>query len=222
MDDKVETRSIIAVPMDIAGKMFAKKEKKDLLLIHGAWSTNTTFNYLLERLKSCKTLGNVLYADYDTHTHSVSDVVAHGTRLLEKATNPVVVVGHSMGGIAALNFHDHPKVESIVTVASPIDGLSLNRFLQMFLTYRSPTLSDILHMSSYLLDTHDIKYTKPITCIVTTRGYNPAWYEKSDGVVPVSSQKRWVPDTARIHEVPYNHHEVLQSPEFFEVVKEKM
>lgn len=212
----------MVVPSKDTIEKMLKKEKRDLLLIHGAWSSPTTFNYLREKLKGCKALGATTCVEYDTNTNSIRDIINVCNKFLDKSTNPVVVVGHSMGGIIAVNLHDHANVDSIVTVACPLSGLNINKFLQVLIAYRTPSISDIMHLSPFIMQTHSHEYTKPITCLITTKGYNPAWYEKSDGVVSVSSQKRWVPNSARIHEIPYNHHEVLQSEEFYEVVRDKV
>lgn len=212
----------MVVPSKDTIEKMLKKEKRDLLLIHGAWSSPTTFNYLKEKLKGCKALGTCTSIEYDTNSMSIGNIIDQCNRVLDTATHPVVVVGHSMGGIVAVNLHDHPHAESIVTVACPLSGLNINKFLQVLIAYRTPSISDIMHMSPFIMQTHSHEYTKPITCLVTTKGYNPAWYEKSDGVVSVSSQKRWVPNSARIHEIPYNHHEVLQSEEFYEVVRDRV
>lgn len=212
----------MVVPSKDTIEKMLRKEKRDLLLIHGAWSSPTTFNYLKEKLKHTKELGNVTCIDYDTNNTAIADIITICKAVLDKATRPVVVVGHSMGGLIAINLHCHPAVESLVTVATPLSGLNINKFLQALIAFRTPSVGEVMHMSPFIMQTHACEYTKPITCLITTKGYNPAWYEKSDGVVSVSSQKRWVPSSARIHELPYNHHEVLQSEEFYEVVRDKV
>lgn len=206
---------------DILEKM-KSKNKVDLLLIHGAWSSKNAFNYLQEKLKKHKAIGDVYHLEYDINCTDFDSIIRNGNQLIDSATREVVVIGHSLGGLFALNLHDHDKVRAIVTVASPLSGIPINRFVGMLLTYRSPCLSNIFHMSDFINDTHGKEYTKPIHCVVTTQGFNPAWYEKSDGVVTVNSQKRWTPKTAKIHMVPYNHHEVLQTDDFVDIVESEI
>lgn len=212
--------------MDILGK----RNKKDLLLIHGAWSSKNTFNYLIKNIRPnarfsttrSSTIGKVHYCCYDNAETSLAKIVEHAQQTLDWAENPTVVIGHSMGGLVALNTHDHPAVESIVTIASPIDGININKFVQALIAYRTPVLNDLFHRSNFLNQTQQKVYTKPISCVVTTEGYNPAWYEKSDGVVTVKSQKNWLPASARVIELPYNHHEVMQTDQLCNIVKEKL
>lgn len=211
---------MVALSADTLSKMIKNKNKKDLLLIHGAWSSKTIFNYLSDKLEQkCKSLGDVYHGEYCINSCSVDVISSRLYHTLELAKRDVVIVAHSMGGLLALDLECHPKVASIITVASPLDGLDLHKFIQMFLTYRSPNMADVLRMSNYVNKIQNKEYTKPIKCVITTEGYNPAWYEKSDGVVTINSQKRWTPPNATLHYMQYNHHEIVQSPELFELVK---
>lgn len=216
---KTELARMADLSTDTIKKML-NKNKKDLLLIHGAWSSCTTFNFLKEKLNKHKNLGEIYHGDYDINSTNVDDIILHCNKIIDMAERNIIVVAHSMGGLIALNFDHHPKVDSIITVSSPLSGLTINRFVQMLLAYRSPNMADIFSMSNFVSNIHNKEYTKPIQCVVTTEGFNPAWYEKSDGVVTVNSQKRWVPSTATLHHLEYNHHEVLQSHELYEIVKD--
>lgn len=213
---------MVVLSADILKKKMMKS-KKDLLFIHGAWSSKTIFNYLSDKLTlNCNALGNIYHGEYCINSCSVHAINVQLMALLDRAEREVVVVAHSMGGLLALDIECHTKVSSVITVASPLDGLDFHKFIQIFLTYRSPNMAEIFRMSGYINKLQSKEYTKPIKCVITTEGYNPAWYEKSDGVVTISSQKRWVPPTASLHFFPYNHHEIVQSVELYELIKDEL
>lgn len=199
-----------------------KPRKKNLLFIHGAWSSSVCFSYLNSKLMWTTGLGQVLNLEYNTQVHSVPKAVAIGRTLIEGLEDPTIIIGHSMGGVIGLGLHDEHNVDSIITIAAPLSGISLNRFLRSAILYRTPNLDDVFCGSAYLNKLHSATYHKPVNCVITTFGYNPGIFEKNDGVVTVRSQTEWLPSTATSHEVALNHHDVLQSDLVVELIRSRI
>lgn len=184
-----------------------------VLFIPGAWSTANCFNYYFDALAADDALTPV-YVLYNIQTDSLPAVVGKVNETLDELTGNLdqkyVLVGHSLGGMIALACHDHPKVAGILTVASPIDGLDLNRLVQTLVSVRSPFLIDAMRRSSWVSDLHEIEYTKPICHIATKGGFHPAMYEENDGVVSYASQTRWKAPGAVVKTIKSTHHDILQ------------
>lgn len=179
-----------------------------IFAIHGAFSTPTIFNYLVSKISNS-----------DWQSFDYSDEHNDFQKICESAqsiiTKPCHVIGHSMGGLVALSLADHPKVQSITTIASPLAGLSLNPF-QSYMS-RSNFIRDLQKGSSFMRQMQQKQYSIPIQHIITTRGFNPYMTEDNDGVVTLKSQKDWA--AGPTHELPYNHAEVMLSTECVAKIK---
>jgi pimeloyl-ACP methyl ester carboxylesterase len=127
-------------------------------------------------------------------------------RFRSEITAPCVLVGHSLGGILALALHDHPQVQGIVTIASPLGGLKLN-LLQKIMSL-SRMISEIATDSACMHNLHHKQYDKPVLHLVSTQGFNPFMYEPNDGVIPLSSQTRWT--CGETTNIATNHYEIVQ------------
>lgn len=197
--------------------------KKDLVLIHGAWSTNATFNYLVSKLEKHPNIGEVHFVSHDIQKYSIRKIIQTGKGVLDvNVQNKAVIVGHSLGGVIAMGLHDSENCDSIITAASPLDGMHINKFLQGLIMWRSPFLTDAFSHSDLIREIQAQNFHKHIDVIVTTYGYNPALFETNDGVVTVRSQQNWIPPSATMHYLPFNHHEVLQTEYFCEFVKKRL
>ena len=197
-----------------------------LVTIHGAWATKKSFNYVVNHIHTYKDDGlDVHNFEYDSidppigGLHHISDEM-YGK--LGSLRNDVVIIGHSMGGILALSLEKHPNVKKVITVSSPISGIVMNNMIKTFLTVRAPLLSHAMAGSSFIDSIKNQVYTKPVVNIVTTRGFNPAVFEQSDGVVTVNSQTSWAPSTSKLYTIQDSHHEVLQSDELCKIVKDEL
>lgn len=171
-----------------------------IMCIHGAWSSSVSFNHLASRIR-----GDWVRCSY-APSDNLPDIIR---RFDESCTDPCVVIGHSLGGIIALNLHDNPNVLGIATMASPLAGLQLT-YLAKFLS-RSDLICDASSDSAVMRRTRSISYSKPVLHLVSTRGFNPFAYEPNDGVVPMRSQRDW--HCGEIVDIDANHYEILQHPD---------
>lgn len=181
--------------------------------IHGAWSSPACFNYLKDKIN---TKYETTDFSYDCQNSRLEEIVHSASELLYQTTRPgeqVVVVGHSLGGLVALALEKEPKVSRVVTIASPLKGIRMNRIVAEFLAYRAPILRHLVCGSSFLNKLHSDHYTKPLDVIVATRGFNPMIGEPNDGVLTIDCQEGWVPPTARLSYIPATHFDVLQHEE---------
>lgn len=169
----------------------------DIVAIHGAWSGPVSFNYLRSAVN-----GQWRTVRYDPLSEDIETIV---DRLAGDLNTPCLLVGHSLGGILALRLHDHPMVESIVTIASPLAGLQLN-IIQKVLSL-SRIIADISTDSSCIRQMHAHSYTKPVRHLIATTGFNPFIYEPNDGVLPLKSQTGWT--CGPTVDIATNHYEIM-------------
>ena len=170
----------------------------DIIAIHGAWSSSTSFNYLKTSIPC-----DWHMVDYHHENDGMWDIINAAHTVISK---PCVVIGHSLGGIAALHTHDQSLVKGIITLASPLAGLELN-LLQIYLS-RSRLITQIANDTHLIRDMKRRKYTKPVLHLVANRGFNPFIYEDSDGVLPRKIQTGW--HCGQMIHVETNHYEILQ------------
>ena len=169
----------------------------DIVGIHGAWSGPISFNYLRSTVKSrWQTLR------YDPMAENMDNII---DRLTGDICDPCLLVGHSLGGVIALRLHDHPMVQGIVTIASPLTGLKLN-LIQKVMSL-SGILAEIATDSRCIKTMHAQTYTKPIQHLIATKGFNPFIYEPNDGVLPLKSQTGWT--CGPTVDIATNHYEIM-------------
>ena len=173
----------------------------DVVAIHGAWSTSTSFNHLRGQIPA-----DWDTVDYDHATDGMWDIIRKADANI---SNPSVVIGHSLGGIAALHVHDNPLVRGIITLASPLAGLELN-LLQIYLS-RSKLIAQIANDTHLIRDMKRREYPKPVLHLVANRGFNPFIYEDSDGVLPRKIQTGW--HCGEVVSIETNHYEILHHPD---------
>lgn len=171
-----------------------------IMCIHGAWSSPVSFNHLSSKIK-----GEWVPCSYSP-SESLATIIS---RFNSECAEPCVVVGHSLGGVIALNLHDNQHVAGIVTMASPLAGLQVN-YLTRFLS-RSDLIGDVASDSHIMRRTKTRVYEKPVLHLISTRGFNPFVYEENDGVVPLKSQRDW--SCGEVVDVAANHYEILQHPD---------
>ena len=169
----------------------------DVVAIHGAWSGPVSFNYLRYAVKS-----RWLTLNYDPMREDIDCII---DRLAGDICEPCWLVGHSLGGIIALRLHDHPMVQGIVTIASPLAGLRLN--LMQKVMSLSGILAEIATDSRCIRTMHAATYVKPVQHLIATVGFNPFIYEPNDGVLPLKSQTGW--SCGPVTDIATNHYEIM-------------
>jgi hypothetical protein len=182
------------------------KSDNRILAIHGAFSSPTIFNYL--ELQLC---GGVefdwKYVNYEKLVNNIN-VIIDQIRAAYTEGKPRHLVGHSMGGLICLALENEPWVESITTIATPLNGLEMNILQTMW--SRSNFLQEISKGGEFIRNLQRKKYTKPIQHIISANGFSPWMYEPSDGVITLQSQKSW--NIGESYEVEANHNEIMIHP----------
>lgn len=178
--------------------------KHTILGIHGAFSTPNIFNYIKREVKNSQWE----FLDYQHVTSDVTNILKDAQRSYSNS-QPMHIIGHSMGGLIALGLADQPWVKSITTIATPLGGLDLNVF-QTYLS-RSSFLKETSSSSNFVNNLHNKRYTVPVKHLISTQGFNPYIFEPSDGVVTLYSQRAWA--VGSVSEIYANHAEIMMNPE---------
>jgi pimeloyl-ACP methyl ester carboxylesterase len=200
--------------------------KRNVMLIHGAWSSRNSFNYLstMIDINFGHIIKHTIFFEYDPIKESLADIILRANRELDDYTNTntntdTLVVGHSLGGLIALALSDHPNSYYTITMASPLSGIKVESLFQPFMYSRAPVLYHVSPNSALVKQLHKKEYVKPVNCLITTKGFNPLMIEKSDGVVSVASQDTWLPTSGVATYVDCNHYDILQSEQAFQSIK---
>lgn len=114
--------------------------KPTILLVHGAYADGSSWNKVIPKLLAA---GYKVVAVQNPLT-SLADDVANTRRVLEAQTGPVVLVGHSWGGLIITELGNDERVKSLVYVASfaPSEGQSITDMTKDF-----PTPSGVAHVT---------------------------------------------------------------------------
>ena len=173
----------------------------DVYAIHGAFSSPRMFNYLVHRMGRSYRWH---FLDYSSMTGGLDSITAS----ISEQQRPCHVVGHSMGGLIAIDIAHRPWVCSITTISTPLGGIDIS-MMQGYLS-RSSFLIDIASHGNYIRRIKDASVSKPIQHIISGSGFNPFIYEPNDGVVTLRSQQSSTKGT--VHVLDANHIEVMLLP----------
>jgi pimeloyl-ACP methyl ester carboxylesterase len=189
----------------------------NLLVIHGAWSTPRCFKYIEQNI-SYKNINEVIQFSYDCNMERLETIVERAKKILHDSAIRTIVVGHSLGGLIGLALHDHPMCSKLITLATPLAGVSIPYLLESAMVMRAPILRSVAPHSAFVKELHSTTYIKPIFSFITTQGYSPFIIDKSDGVITVSSQEQWQPQSAYSMPLKCNHFEILQRDEVIDAI----
>ena len=89
-----------------------------IILVHGAWVGSWEFDPLVQILRERGWEVDALDLPSTGSTESMIQDAAAITAAIDRAGGPVVLVGHSYGGVPVTEAGDHPAVERIVYVAA--------------------------------------------------------------------------------------------------------
>jgi pimeloyl-ACP methyl ester carboxylesterase len=183
-----------------------------ICFVHGLNSSRRSFNYLAQELEHN---GNILI-DYDSRQRLESSV----TQVLKfiPKTEPVVLVGHSLGGVIAMliAIRGLVNVERVVTISSPLAGSKAAVYARWVVS-GIPLIGDIVPNAPCIKELAVCKPTFPVLSIFSTGGSLPTSNEPNDSVVSVASQKA-LPSAKKV-EVKANHFEVLMHEKTVEQVR---
>jgi pimeloyl-ACP methyl ester carboxylesterase len=85
-----------------------------VVLVHGAFADGSAWNKVVPRLQA----QGLKVVSVQNPLTSLADDVAATRRVLDAQTGPVVLVGHSWGGVVITEAGQHERVKSLVYVAA--------------------------------------------------------------------------------------------------------
>ncbi|MEF9956015.1 MAG: alpha/beta hydrolase [Acinetobacter sp.] len=88
--------------------------KPTIVLVHGAFADGSTWNPVIQRLQA-EGFNTIAVQN---PLSSLDDDVLATQRVLNRVEGPVVLVGHSWGGMAVTEAGQHPSVKALVYVAA--------------------------------------------------------------------------------------------------------
>lgn len=178
-----------------------------ILYVHGAGASEQSFHWLQEQLPMPSRF----------FSYPVDDPITWSLRRLEKRINignPIILLGHSLGGVLAAACANLPNVQKLITINAPFGGVQFAALLKLF---TSDGLIRDLHYNSPLLTmVRSLTIGKPHLAIVGTNGL-PFFAESNDGAITVVSQTAIPNVTYKL--LPLNHFEVLLSSKVADLIK---
>ena len=100
----------------------------NIILVHGAWVDGSSWSKVIPILEKA---GHKVIA-VQLALHSLADDIATVKRAIDLIGGPVILVGHSYGGIVITNTaYNNPNVKGLVYIAAlaPDQGQSLGNFV---------------------------------------------------------------------------------------------
>ncbi len=99
------------------------KQKPTVVLVHGAFADGSAWNKVIPLLQE----KGLTVVSVQNPLTSLADDVATTRRMLDNQTGPVVLVGHSWGGVVITEAGKHERVKALVYVAAfaPSEGQSV-------------------------------------------------------------------------------------------------
>lgn len=200
-----------------------------VIFIHGALSTARSWNYIqYATRKALKTLdAEVICPEYDVAekpaTEIIDDLLEQITPSLSYMPRRVIFVGHSFGGVLAVELarrliEEHEVLAAnveVLTLSTPFGGSGAASFLKLF----KP--SSYFYNNTGAFDRFMTNFkNKPLPCrvaslITSIEGSGADFLRgENDGVVTVASQSQFNDDPLHEHcLMPTNHFEILLLPE---------
>jgi pimeloyl-ACP methyl ester carboxylesterase len=185
------------------------------VLIHGANASSQSWNYIKTFIKS-----NVVTIDY-TSSAGFHNNLADMKAIVDCIKEPVVLIGHSLGGIYAMHLAEHlgVKCRAAASISTPFGGSGLADWAKLMYPWYS-LFKDVGYRSKPIVESKRIAagVTVPWLQIVTTKGNVPWIPANNDGVVTIKSQE--CIDTMQKVTLYSNHYEVLIHPDTIVILTE--
>jgi pimeloyl-ACP methyl ester carboxylesterase len=210
-----------ALATSVGAQAPAAADGTTVVIVHGAFDTGSSWNEVIPQLQA-KGLNVVAVAN---PLSSLADDVAATRRVLDVVTGPVVLVGHSWGGMVITEIGTHERVKALVYVASfaPSEGQSIDD-----LTKDYPRASGLAHVVAdkegfVTADTRLMAVTqgpirgKNFAEKVTAAAWRnkPSWFvvsEKDLMIQPALQKANAEKISARIISLPASHVPQLSMP----------
>lgn len=170
--------------------------------IHGAFSSSKAFNYVNDNSKHVWQ-----FADYSDKTTGIEEITKE---FKNKINADTILVGHSLGGVIASLLLEHKHVKGIITIASPLGGIYINRVVSVYMARNFVT--ELKQNGKVIRNVQNIldNTQKSVYHVITNNGYNPFLFKPNDGVIEIESQ------IMSPHNKIYlksGHNEVMVTPE---------
>jgi pimeloyl-ACP methyl ester carboxylesterase len=206
---------------------------KNIVLVHGAWADGSGWKGVYDILRRDGYTVSVV-ANPDT---SLADDVAATERVLARQDGPVILVGHSYGGVVISNAGTDPKVAGLVYIAAfaPDIGESAAQFLPKGPLPGTPTadgfifMDRAIYLAAFAPDTpQDVKefmadsqvpiQLSGVTSLATQAAWKtkPTWYmvAKGDAIIPPDNERMFAKRMhATTEEMPGSHVGFVAHPE---------
>jgi pimeloyl-ACP methyl ester carboxylesterase len=96
------------------GRLFMVKYTATIVLVHGAWADGSSWNKVVQLLQA----KDFQVIAVQIPLTSVDDDIAATERIVADTEGPIVLVGHSWGGMAVTQAGEDPKVAALVFVSA--------------------------------------------------------------------------------------------------------
>ena len=185
---------------------------KNLLLIHGAFCTNTSFNYLIDKFSDEY---EITYFEYDVRD-GFYNILEAMKRELKEDNRPYNIISHSMGGLYALYLHNYINTQKSISVSTPFGGSEYADSIRYFFN-SNRLLKDISTHSKVVREVPNIHISVPWLQIVTTKGDTPWMKQPNDTVV--SRNSMCAIKNVDYKYLEYTHTEVLLAEETMDTIR---
>lgn len=160
-----------------------------LIIIPGAYSSHISWCYFEQEMPDDI---ERIFLDYNPE-NPLEDIIKSFTEILSKIDDNLIVVGHSLGGIIALNLSNQcSNIKKVITNASPFGGILISRWMVYVSLIITPfnNIWSNTHADNSFLTCLRNKNPKVETKVFIVETQNSTmWWEPSDGIVTVASQK---------------------------------
>ena len=188
--------------------------KSTTILIHGANASSQSWNYIRTFIK-----GKCVAVDYSSSNGFDANLVEL-KQLADNIKGPIVILGHSLGGIYAMHLADYlgDRCIAAITMSTPFGGSGLADWAKLMYPWHK-LFKDVGYRSKPIVESKKIAATIKTRWlqIVTTKGNVPWIPADNDGVVTVKSQR--CIDTMPQVDLFSNHYEVLIHPTTIEIIR---
>src|SRR6476619_8543243 len=116
--------------MQPQGKQGMATNATNIVLVHGLWADGSSWSKVIPILEKA---GHKVIA-VQLALHSLPDDIATVKRAIDLVGGPLILVGHSYGGIVISNAaYNHPNVKGLVYLAAlaPKEGQSVGTFVDL-------------------------------------------------------------------------------------------
>jgi pimeloyl-ACP methyl ester carboxylesterase len=183
----------------------------NIVWLHGAGQTSTSFNYLRMVLPDWPATlidyssTNSFYDNLDLIYNSVHN------------KGPLFVIGHSLGGIYGLHLTKYCDVVGGISISTPFKGSSAADWAK-YVIPSYPLFKDVGVKSQPMIEAGKIPIDVPWTQIISTTGTVPYMKSPNDGVVTVASMEQRKDDMECVY-VENTHYEVMCSNDVAHIIQ---